>query len=59
MLSQYLKIENTDEDLVIYIEPRINCFQFVFCSDPLSQSDLFKMGLRVTGHTGEAKLKVS
>ncbi len=31
---------------------------FFFFSDPLSQADMFKMGLRVTGHTGEAKLKV-
>ena len=29
------------------------------CSDALTPTDMYKMGMRVTGQTGQAKLKVS
>ena len=43
--------------MYIYVDA-IKHADFTFYSNPLTRSDMHKMGLRVSGMTGEAKLNV-
>lgn len=49
--------------LVVTIEKsssaKVNCACKLFFSKSLTPSEMYKLGLRVTGKTGQAKLKVS
>lgn len=45
-------------DLVLYECDSYMTATFYFDSNPLGPSEMYKMGLKVSGATGEAKLKV-
>lgn len=45
-------------DLVLYGCDSYMTATFYFDSNPLGPSEMYKMGLKVSGATGEAKLKV-
>lgn len=45
-------------DLVLYECNSYMTATFYFDSNPLGPSEMYKMGLKVSGATGEAKLKV-
>lgn len=45
-------------DLVLYECDSYMTATFYFDSNPLGPPDMYKMGLKVSGATGEAKLKV-